>query len=95
MSTPATVTFHNQTKEEVEFGLWSAPHDHYLTKNVKPESSVTANIEHPDARIAGAWVNSNDLYPSNSKPFCAGGYFAPGGSYKVTLTTGSLTISQT
>ena len=81
----------NQTNTNVTFGLWSAPNDHSLVRQVNANQTETATLDHDDARTVGAWVDSNNLYPDNDKPFTTGAYFQ-GGNYTVILTTSGISV---
>lgn len=88
----SNVILDNQTVTDVIFGLWSAAHNHGFSKQVPAKSQDSISLEHDDARIVGAWTDSNHLYPNNLEPFTAGAYF-DGGNFTVTLTEKGIKIT--
>lgn len=90
----ATVKLVNKTESDVTFGLWSAPNDHQTTKLVKGGAEGLVTLQHYDARIIGAWRTSNELYPSNEKPYTTGRRFVDNAVYTVTLTSDGISLSR-
>jgi len=87
--------FVNKTSSAVTFGLWSAPHNHSTVQPVKGGGgTATAHTDNADARVVGAWTDSNNLYPNNDYPFTTGVYLQDGHSYIVTLTPEALSVIQ-
>jgi hypothetical protein len=86
--------FENKTSSGVIFGLWSAPNNHSTVQKVEGNGTASNHTDNADARVVGAWTDSNNLYPNDDYPFTTGVYLQDGQSYIVTLTTETLSVIQ-